>query len=380
MNPPIEEHFRQALGVRREMRFAVTGPDGSTVETSLSRPCAVVGRGEDAHIPLADETVSFRHAYLQAIGNRLLCIDLFGPNTVRYDDAAEHQWISACRSFQVGAYRFRLQDDGWEKADGSVRSPLDCKTRDGDSSEYGVMPDVELRLLNEGLEHIAWPINRVVTLVGRDERCRVKCVDETVSRVHCSLLLLPTGLWIVDLLGKGGTIVDGTPTAMTLLRDGSTLQVGRYRMQVRYLTPPAALPPPAIEKVEFLTRHHNIFKVSWDGDTLIVTPQGRSHEFRYQDIQVEANRVISVLRIHGFRNLLVDFSAVKLCGSVMIDSVTQFCRATQGMVALCGCSPEQYSSLQDMNLSTLWPIYSNRVDAIRAFRAASVAAAQGRGL
>jgi pSer/pThr/pTyr-binding forkhead associated (FHA) protein len=380
MSQSIQEQFGRALGVRRGLRFAVTGPDGATVEAAVDRPCAVIGRGEEAHVALSDQTVSFRHAYVQAIGNRLLCVDLFGPNTVRYEDSGQHGWVSARRPFRVGVYRVCVQDEGWENADGSIRSPLDCKTRDDSGSEYGVMPEVELRLLNPGMEHMAWPINRVVTLVGRDERCRIACADETVSKAHCSLLLLPSGLWVVDLLGKGGTFVDQTPVSVGLLPPNGVLQIGGYRMQAIYQSPPAVLPPPTVERVEFLTKLHRIFKVTWDGDTLIVLPQGRSREFRYQDIQVEANTIIAALRTQGFRNVLVDFSAVKLTGSLIVDSITQFCRVAPGLAALCGCSPEQYSALRDLNLITLWPCYPTRGEALRVFRTAAapaLAATQG---
>jgi pSer/pThr/pTyr-binding forkhead associated (FHA) protein len=374
MSQSIQEQFGRALGVRRGLRIAVTGPDGATVEAAVDRPCAVIGRGEDAHIPLSDQTVSFRHAYLQAIGNRLMCVDLFGPNTVRFDDSAQHGWISSRRPFRVGVYRVSVQDEGWEHADGSIRSPLECKTRDDTGSEYGVMPEVELRLLNQGMEQMAWPLNRVVTLVGRDERCRIACADESVSKAHCSLIHLPTGVWVVDLLGKGGTRIDEAPVSVGLLQPNSVLQVGRYRMRAIYQSPPAVLPPPTVERVEFLTRLHRIFKVTWDGDTIIALPQGRSREFRYQDIQVEANTIITALRTQGFRNVLVDFSSVKLTGSLIVDSITQFCRAAPGQAALCGCSPEQYSALRDLNLISLWPCYPTRGEAIRAFRTASAAA------
>lgn len=375
MTPSFDALFRQALDVRSGLRFAVTGPDGTTVETVVERPCAVIGRGADAHIPLNDDTVSYRHAYLQAIGNRMLCIDLFGPNTVRWEDEAGHDWVTPRRPFRVGLYRMALQEEGWTTPDSSARNPLNCKTREGGACEYGVMPEVELRLLNKGFEHVNWPINRVLTLVGRDERCRITCNDETVSKVHCSLVLVPSGLWVVDLLGKGGTKVNDVPCAVAPLTHGGILQIGRYRMQAIYLTPPAALPPPNVSRVEFLTRLHRIFKVSWDGDTLIAAPQGRSREFRYQDIQVEANNIISSLRTQGFRNMIVDFSAVKLTGSLIIDSITQFCRAATGMAALAGCSPEQHSALKDLNLLSLWPIYPTKEDAIRAFRLGTAAAA-----
>ena len=375
MSSPTEAEFRHALGMRRSVRIAVTTADGTVSEHALNRPCAIIGRSPESHVPIPDETVSYRHVYLQAIGDRLLCVDLFSPNGIRWEDGGASPWASPQRGLRIGACRVRLMEDGWPPADNSIPSPLDFKPREGGMHEYGLLPEVEVELLNVPHAGMTWPINRVITLVGRDDRCRVTCGDESVSKVHCSLVLLPSGLWVVDLLGKGGTRVDGVAQSMCRLSNGAELQIGRYRMQVHYRTAPASAPPATIERVAFLTKLHRIFQVSWDGDTLIVTPQGRSREFRYQDIQVEANAIISVLRTHGFRNLLVDFSSVKLTGSLIVDSVTQFCRVTQGMAAICGCSAEQLSALKDLNLLSLWPCYPTREAALRTIRAASAAAA-----
>ena len=57
----------------------------------------------------------------------------------------------------------------------------------------------------------------------------------------------------------------------------------------------------------------------------------------------------------------------------LIDSVTQFCRVTQGIAAICSCSPEQLSALKDLNLLSLWPCYATREEALRAIRAGSAA-------
>ena len=368
--------FRQALGVRRPARLTVTDTGGARTERTLETPCAVIGRSPDADVQLESETVSFRHAYLQAIGERIICVDLFGPNELRWDDGADHPWLSTRRGMRIGECRLELIEDGWSAGDPSNPSPLDYKPRDGGIHDYGLLPQVELRAMNSSLQGTAWPINRVVTLIGRDDRCRVTCADAAVSKVHCSLVLLPTGLWTVDLLGKGGTLVDGEPAKVAWLKEGTILQIGPYRLQVCYQTPPANLPPPRAERASFLTKLHKIFPVEWDGDTLIVTPRGRSRDFRYQDIQLEANAIITILRTLGFRNLLVDFNSVKLSGSLIIDSITQFCRATPGMAAICNCSPEQHASLSDLNLVTLWPCYPTREDGLHAIRTAAAASTE----
>lgn len=372
MNQTTVANFRSALGVRRSARFMLTD-SGTRAEATLDRPCAVVGRSPGAGLKFHSDTVAYRHAYLQMIGDRIFCVDLFGPNTLRWDDGRDSPWLSTQRGLRVGEGRLELLDDGWLPGEPSLPSPLDFKPRHGGMHDYGLLPDVELCALNSALEGKSWPVGRVVTLVGRDERCRVTLADPNVSKVHCSLVLLPSGLWVVDLLGKGGTFVNGAPEEIAHLTEGMTLQVGPYRFQIHYKTPPAALPPAKAERASFLTKLHKIFLVEWDGETLIVSPQGRSRDFRYQDIQVEANAIITVLRTHGFRNVLVDFGGVKLSGSLVLDSVTQFCRAATGMAALCGCSVEQESVLKDLNLISLWPCYPTREDGLRAIRAAAFA-------
>lgn len=375
MSVSQESEFRLALGVRRPTRLAITDAGGARTELTLERPCAVIGRSPDADVRLKSETVSYRHAYLQAIGDRILCVDLFGPNTLRWDDGGSHPWACSRRGLRVGEGRVEVLDAEWLSGDASLPSPLDYKPRDGGMHEYGLLPQVDLHALNDALNGKAWPINRVVTLVGRDERCRVTLADPSVSQAHCSLILLPSGLWVFDLLGKGGTHVNGEPATIAHLAEGSTFHVGPYRFQIRYKTPPAKLPPPRAERATFLTKLHKIFVVSWDGETLIVTPQGRSRDYRYQDIQVEANAIITILRTHGFRNVLVDFSNVKLTGSLIVDSLTQFCRVASGVGAICGCSPEQLSALKDLNLLSLWPCYPTREDGLRAIRASAAAPA-----
>jgi pSer/pThr/pTyr-binding forkhead associated (FHA) protein len=373
------DEFRQALGVTRGIRLGITGPDGNSSEVAVESPCAVIGRSTDAHVVLADETVSYRQIYLQAIGDRVLCVDLFSANGLVWEDGRAQAWAAPSRLFRVGAYRGWLLPDGWATDDLTVPSPLDYKPREGGGGDYGLLPEVELKIVNKSLDGVAWPINRVVTLVGRDDRCRVTCAEETVSKVHCALVLLASGLWVVDLLGKGGTKVNDAAVQHARLRQDDVLQVGRYRMQVNYLSPPAALPPPNVDRVGFITKLHNCFRVEWDGETLIVSPQGRARDFRFQDVQREASVVISILKTNGFHNVLVDFSAVRLSGSLIIDSVTQFCRAAKGTAALCGCSEEQRSSLKDLNLLNLWPQYPDRRAALLALRAASAGISQSAG-
>src|SRR5262249_55310160 len=50
----------------------------------------------------------------------------------------------------------------------------------------------------------------------------------------CALLLTRQGLWVVDLLGRNGTFVNGQPVPWALLQDGARLQIGRFPIRICY--------------------------------------------------------------------------------------------------------------------------------------------------
>jgi hypothetical protein len=59
--------------------------------------------------------------------------------------------------------------------------------------------------------------------------------DDALSRFHCALLRTPGGIWVVDLLSREGSRVDGARVRFAKLEDGAALHVGRYRMTLRIL-------------------------------------------------------------------------------------------------------------------------------------------------
>ena len=72
----------------------------------------------------------------------------------------------------------------------------------------------------------------VITL-GRDVKSSVFLNDMTVSRHHASMDLanISSGVATVEDLGSlNGTWVDGALVSKAVLRDGSTIQIGTFRM------------------------------------------------------------------------------------------------------------------------------------------------------
>jgi hypothetical protein len=70
-----------------------------------------------------------------------------------------------------------------------------------------------------------------IVLLGSSSECKIQLVSQSVSRFHCSLLRTPTGLWVVDLLGKGGTFVKGTRVRFSRLELGADLTLGDFRVR-----------------------------------------------------------------------------------------------------------------------------------------------------
>jgi anti-anti-sigma regulatory factor len=369
MDEQIRAMLQYAAGQQTPLRLSVRSPGSiAPTEVELNSPYAILGRGTGVDVPLDGDSVAFRHAYLQVIGNRVCIIDLFSLNGIRWDGKPAAPWLTPKRRFRIGDHWLQLQGDGWTD-DGDLPSPLDFKPRDDQRPEFGVLPTVELQLVNTAAKGAVWPINRIITLVGRDERCRIKISDERISKVHCALLLLPTGLWVVDLLGKGGIKLNGYECRCGFVAQGCELQIGDYVVTARY-PDAAALPPPPANNAsgqgEFLTRINKVFKVEIYGDSVIVIPMGDVNDFSYRDVHLDAGRIIELLTQHGYRNVVIDMSVRPYVGSVIIDAMVNFCRSAKGRAAFCSVSPEMTATFGEMKLNTVWRMYESRVHALQA--------------
>lgn len=383
MQDQIIAMLRYASGQTEPLRLVVSDSSGQVVDQlEIDGPFAVIGRGSNCDLVIQEDVVAYRHVYLQVFANRVACLDLMSTNGTQIVPTAASRWISSEHKFRVGTHWIHLEGGHWQ-ADQSVPSPLDFKTRDDQRVEFGALPKVELQLLNTSASGRLWPINRVVTLIGRDEKCRITIPDERISRVHCSLLLLPTGLWVIDLLGKGGIKVNGHPVRCSALPQGSQLQIGDYSVSVHYpdiahaavlaqaassLPTPPPPPPQSVGKqsVQFLTSQNRIFKVETWGDTLIVIPMGDDQNYKYHDVHIETGRVNELIYGHGYRKVIVDFSQSRLVGSLILDAITNFLRSATDKAVFCGASPEMHQSLTDLRLLTIWPLYASRHDALQA--------------
>jgi pSer/pThr/pTyr-binding forkhead associated (FHA) protein len=208
------------LTVRRRM-------EGVPVGTyTFDQPFVRIGRGVNNDLVLPGEAVSFRHVYLQRIEGKWACLDLRSTARARYRTPSQPflRWLDECRKFDVGPFTISPQTDGGgaTATQASVSSNL-------------LAPSVsacELTLVNRSSQYVR-RITRPLTLIGSARQCDLWLKDSSVSRIHASLVLTPRGLWIVDLLGRHGVMVDGRRVRWKQISDGSRLEIGRFSFRVR---------------------------------------------------------------------------------------------------------------------------------------------------
>jgi anti-anti-sigma factor len=397
--------LRAATGAGDRFRITVAGKGGpAPVEHEFKYPYAVVGRGEGCDIVLPDPMVSFRHAYFQVIEGHVFCVDLASRNGIAWPDGPRrYGWVPPNVPIQIGPYCLQvITEVAPDRKSNNVLADLNPLERY--RGELGPLPSVDLEFHYETAEQPVWSVNRLLTLLGRSPLCKLRLESPAVSGVHCGLLLTKHGLWAIDLLGRGGTKVDGENVRAVPLESGNAISVAAYQIGVFYeepadlaaaerLTDNAAESDTSMDELEsaFLqdepvpetasTRpsakddavsrldwRGSIFNLDVDGRTLIVIPMVEGSGFRYQQLHVEANALQRKLETREFANLVVDLSNLNYFGSELIGVLIRLARAVtnkDGRAAICGPSPKMLEVLESMRLTKLWPIFASRDDAMK---------------
>jgi len=122
-----------------------------------------------------------------------------------------------------------------------------------------------------------------------------------------------------------------------------------------------------------MTHTNTVFTTQLVGQTLVVTPQGNSTGFRYNNIHAETNAVITAMDRQNARNLIINFSSVEIVGSIMVSAMIKLARkiaAKKGQVAFCSASETMKEVMRSMNLTRMWPYFDSQEEAIKSFESA----------
>jgi Inner membrane component of T3SS, cytoplasmic domain/FHA domain len=216
--------FLDACGATSPLELKIEDTrDQTSKRWVLPQPFALVGRESRADIALNDEEVSRRHAYLQVHDGRVVVFDLFSRTGIRFDNQPHaNDLLCPEQPLGIGPFTLRLLHGVAEVRDPEVKPEL---------------PRVWFQLRQGRHHHPPWEMKREIALVGRAPECKVSLRDASVSRVHCSLVRTRSGVWAVDLLGRGGVLLNGTPVRFGHLEEGDELRIGVFCLRCRYGSP-----------------------------------------------------------------------------------------------------------------------------------------------
>ncbi len=228
--------FAKACGATGPLRLLVERSDDPAIERPLfDAPFLTIGRDPRADLCLTHRGISRRHAYLQLVSGRLFCLDL-GSRFGTYVGSECHQagWVERRQTIRVGPYRLRL--------DAGDREPWTPSGTEADrtalpSPETSGLPRLFLEVWDRSDEPSVRQIGRELALIGTAAGCEVRILDPCVSAHHCSLLRTPTGIWVVDLLGLDGVMINGTAVRYARVYDGDELHLGNSLIRLRYELP-----------------------------------------------------------------------------------------------------------------------------------------------
>jgi len=190
---------------------------GNVDRYMFERPFLIVGRSAACDVACRLRSLSYRHVWLQYLDWVVWWFELEGRSGVTYEGQKRRAGcLIPGMSISAGDYTLRLAEATKNsQSDTPQQKPSAAGPNTLSVGQQPNLPQVSLEFENGqiGGEKKAWPIENSITLLGRRSCCDIRFADEGVSRVHASLVLTSEGLWIVDLLGRGGTRVNGVASA-----------------------------------------------------------------------------------------------------------------------------------------------------------------------
>lgn len=118
-----------------------------------------------------------------------------------------------------------------------------------------------------------------------------------------------------------------------------------------------------------MTPSLDMFDISQERDTLVVTPRTNLRELEYAKIEAGINAVLHRLNDDAVRNVILDFHRTDYFGTTALGcflKVWKAVRTKNGSMAFCRVSDHEKEILELTKLDHLWSIYSSKEEALRA--------------
>ncbi len=256
------QKFREACQAAAPIRLRVTGEGlDDPLEFSFSAPFVVIGRGRRADLRLNHPDVSLRHTYLQTVGGHMYCVDLESRTGISRDSGRRSgDKIDEGESIRIGPFQVHVID--WRSSDEiETFDDEEDQSNDEEISDLAVRVNVEVLNGKKGGRRFR-PVEEVITLVGNAPGSHLRLKDASMSKSHCALVRTAEALWCVDLLGRGGTRLNGAEIRIGRLYDGDLLHVGKAKLKIHYSTmdnePSRVSPEPPRAAVEESTENEPV--------------------------------------------------------------------------------------------------------------------------
>jgi pSer/pThr/pTyr-binding forkhead associated (FHA) protein len=220
--------FSEACGLVGALKIRLEGVESAGLDDF--GPYLVVGRRRLSDLRIDDPDVSRRHAYFQVVAGRIFCVDLGSRTGLDWDNGRQLVgWVDPSKGVAIGPARLRFEFEGIAEDTSGAEGNLPISR----SFRWYDLPEVSLDFIGAGSEHVSWQVSRALVFLGHSSICRVKLPGPDVAGIHAALLRTPSGLWVVDLLGPGGTTVGGKSIRHARLEDGDEIELGGHRIRIR---------------------------------------------------------------------------------------------------------------------------------------------------
>lgn len=223
------DEFLSSCGADGPLRLDVTGPGPrQAVRCVFEQPCVMIGRDLGNDLRLDHDQVSRRHAYLQILAGRTFCVDLGSRTGLWWGKRTRNcGWLEW--PMYIGSYRLQRAD----RAAAPLHPGQEWNPLETPAPDQRALPRVTLEIF-DAAQPTVHTIDRVLSLAGRSTACKVQIASFSLSRFHCSFLLTASGLWVVDLLSREGTFVNGRRVKWACLRPGDQVQLGKILVRPNY--------------------------------------------------------------------------------------------------------------------------------------------------
>jgi pSer/pThr/pTyr-binding forkhead associated (FHA) protein len=257
VSDPLITRFAEACGAAGPLDLRVDLAGGGVLaEGSVGQPFTLVGRDDACDVTLTDPEVNPRHAWLQVLGGRVFAVDLGSRTGVGWPDGLSGSgWLDMGTPIRIGPFRLALRAPVCERP---TPFSVGYNPLQSDAAVTRGRPVVNLDFRNGKRVKDRWGVSRLITLVGRSPDCKLHLNAEDIAAYHCGLVLTPTGLWVVDLSGRG-VVVSGERMRVAPLPHGAELWVGRFLIGCHY---PAISTTPALGRPGMITPSNSLLPTS----------------------------------------------------------------------------------------------------------------------